>query len=114
MKKIYDSEYDILVIKIENHYDFGKTIEMEEGVLLDFDKNNIPVAIEILDASKRFNVPRYSLKNIPEFNMKIQVNDEVIKVYIELAVIIHNKKLSETWNGLTGNNEHIPVIEVTA
>ena len=84
---------------------------MSEGVLLDFDNENVPVAIEILDASKIFNIPKNSLKNIICFNMNIVVNNDVIKVFIELRVIIHNKEQSESWNALVGNVDNIPIMD---
>lgn len=31
---------------------------MDDGLLLDFDVNNSPISLEILDASKRFNLKR--------------------------------------------------------
>lgn len=108
---MYNMQYDILIVKVKRPYTYGKTVELEDGVLLDFDKNNIPVAIEILDASERFNIPKYSLNKIACFNMRTIVNTDVIKVFIRLGVIIHNKEQSETWTGLISNQENIPVIE---
>lgn len=110
MKKIYDSKYDILVIKIENHYDFGKTIEMEEGVLLDFDKNNIPVSIEILDLSRLLNVDKKNLINV-DAEMKIICNEDVLKVTLNFAYNLHNKNFNETLNFKIANNYNIPIME---
>ena len=72
MKKItskevlYDYDYsaDNLGIKVNRDFQYGETIEMEDGLLLDFDVNDVPTSLEILDASKRFNLPKDSLKNI--------------------------------------------------
>ena len=111
LKEISNVKHDILIFKVKNPYQYGQTVEMEEGILLDFDKDNIPVAIEIHDASKRFNIPKIALKHIQCFNMHIIVNDDVIKVFMELGVIIHNKEKSESLNYLIGNVENIPNME---
>ena len=60
----YDYAYDVLAIKVTRPFKYDKTVEMDEGVLLDFDEQNVPVSLEILDASKRLNVPKYSLKKL--------------------------------------------------
>ena len=59
----YDSSFDILVVKVKRDFTYAKTVEMDEGVLLDFDINNVPISLEILDASKIFKVPKGSLNN---------------------------------------------------
>ena len=60
----YDYTYDVLAIKVTRPFKYDKTVEMDEGVLLDFDVDSVPVSLEILDASKRLNVPKYSLKKL--------------------------------------------------
>ena len=52
------------------------------------------------------------LKNIKCFNMHIIVNNDVIKVFMQLSVFIHNKEKSESLNYLTANVENIPKIEI--
>ena len=54
----YDYTYDVLAIKVTRPFKYNKTVEMDEGVLLDFDADNVPVSLEILDASKRLDVPK--------------------------------------------------------
>ena len=60
----YDIDSDILGIKVNRDFQYDETIEMDDGILLDFDIDNIPTALEIHDASKRLNVPPESLNNI--------------------------------------------------
>ncbi len=51
MKAHYDKEVDVLLIKISNNKpEYGEDID--EGIILHFDKNKKPVEIEILDAKK--------------------------------------------------------------
>ena len=111
LKEIFNVEYDILIFKVKKSYEYSKTVEIKEGLLLDFDKDNMPVAIEIHDASKRFNIPKIALKNIRCFNMNIIVNDDVIKVFMKLGVIIRSKEKYESLNYLIDNVRNIPNIE---
>lgn len=69
----YDISSDILGIKVNRKFQYGETVEMDEGLLLDFDINNNPVSLEILDASKTFEISQKSLENIIFFKMEIQV-----------------------------------------
>jgi uncharacterized protein YuzE len=57
MKATYDSEVDILNIKL-NDAPIEESDESKPGVILDFDKNGNIVGIEILNASKRTENPR--------------------------------------------------------
>ncbi len=51
MKAHYDKEVDVLLIKISNNKpEYGEDID--EGIILHFDKNKKPVEIEILDAKR--------------------------------------------------------------
>ena len=70
----YDGVSDILGIKVTRDFQYEETIEMDDGLLLDFDINNIPTALEMHDASKRLNVPPESLNNILFLKMNISVD----------------------------------------
>ena len=107
----YDNTYDVLAIKVKRPYNYSKTVEMEEGVLLDFDSQNIPVAIEILDASERFNVPKYSLKDLICFNMNVSINPKSININMKVGVIIHNEEQSHCIDMFTTNFTSIPSLE---
>ena len=66
----YDEFCDNLGIKIDEKFKYLESVEMEDGIILDFDVNNRPVSLEILDASKRLNIPKESLNNIVFFKME--------------------------------------------
>lgn len=104
----YDNTYDVLAIKVTRPFEYEKTVEMDEGVLLDFDVDNIPVSLEILDASKRLNVPKYSLKNLIDFKMSVSVDDKSICVCANFKVMLHNKEQSPILESFTSNYSNIP------
>ena len=107
----YDYTYDVLAIKVTRPFEYEKTVEMDEGVLLDFDVDNIPVSLEILDASKRLNVPKYSLKNLIDFKMSVSVNDKSICICANFKVMLHNKEQSPILESFTSNYSNIPSME---
>ncbi|WP_405295784.1 DUF2283 domain-containing protein [Methanobrevibacter sp.] len=107
----YDYTYDVLAIKVTRPFEYDKTVEMDEGVLLDFDVDNVPVSLEILDASKRLNVPKYSLKNLIDFKMRVSVDDKSICVCANFKVILHNKEQSPILESFTRNYSNIPSME---
>lgn len=107
----YDYTYDVLAIKVTRPFEYDKTVEMDEGVLLDFDVDNIPVSLEILDASKRLNVPKYSLKNLIDFKMSVSVDDKSICICANFKLMLHNKEQSPILESFTSNYSNIPSME---
>ena len=108
---LYDESADILGIKVTRDYTYHETIELDEGLLLDFDKNSIPTALEIHDASKRLNVPPKSLHNLIFFNMKVIVDTKSISINAIFGVLIHNKENKQELESFTCNNYNIPDME---
>ncbi|OQY82147.1 MAG: hypothetical protein B6D41_18575 [Chloroflexi bacterium UTCFX4] len=51
MRITYDESVDIIYIRFREG-DYEESDEVSEGVIVDFDKEGKPMAIEILDASK--------------------------------------------------------------
>lgn len=107
----YDSSVDVLAVKVKKDFIYGRTVEMDEGVLLDFDGDNVPISLEILDASKRFKVPKYSLRNLFSFNMDVCVNEDSIKIDVTVGVLIHNKQADSILKSLVNNYANIPSME---
>ena len=68
MKVFYDNEVDALYLELSNEKPEGVT-EISEGVNLDLTKNKKLVGIEILDASKKFDI-----KTILSYNLELDKN----------------------------------------
>ena len=64
MKIEYDNEIDSVYIRLQEKY-VDRTVEIEEGVNIDFDKSGKMIGLEVLDA-----VDRYSLADI--FNISTE------------------------------------------
>ena len=110
----YDSSFDILVVKVKRDFTYAKTVEMDEGVLLDFDINNLPISLEILDASKIFKVPKGSLNNPSSFNMKVCVNEDSIKIDVRMRLLVNYHQENTTLDYLVNNYANVPSIETLA
>jgi uncharacterized protein YuzE len=50
MKVTFDASVDILYIRLREG-DYAESDEISDGIIVDFDKQGKPMAIEILDAS---------------------------------------------------------------
>lgn len=104
----YDSFSDVLGIKVNHEFQYGETVEMDDGLLLDFDLNNIPVSLEALDASKRFNLPKESLDNIVFFKMEVCVEEKSISLNAVFCVLVDGFESTQNMESFTGNINHIP------
>ncbi len=79
-----------------------------DGIILDFDEDNSLIGIEILDASKKFQVSKSALLNIKHFNALIVISKESIKITTELEIIKRNKVFPKCVEALTANILNLP------
>lgn len=77
----YDYELDVVNIEINKEYVHEKSIDLDFGVFLDFDENNLPVNLEIVSASKIIGIEKECLLN-PDGNVTITVSDDLIDVEV--------------------------------
>lgn len=83
----YDEYTDSLFISMPIDYKYNGVIEIEEGeVLVEFDTNNTPRALEILNASSVLNTEPENLrkKNIKKIELSFEVTSDDISVKLEL------------------------------
>ncbi len=107
----YDMEVDALFINVKRDYNYDTSIELDNDVILDFDINGIPVALEILNASHVLKTPKYGLNNIHTIKMHVEIDEKSICLKAGLGVNIHNKELIQSVNSFTSNDTGIPCIE---
>ena len=77
---------------------------------MEFDKNDVPVSLEIMDASKRFNIPKSSLNDLKFFNMTVVVDNKFITINVVIGVLIHNNENKQILESFTVNKYGIPNI----
>ncbi len=54
------------------------------------------MGIEILDASKKFKIPKYELKNIISFKIVIEITKDIVKINMKIVVLRRNKKVEKS------------------
>ena len=107
----YYNDHDILDIYRVKNYKYKTSLELEEGIILDIDKNDIPVSLEILDASEIFKVKDDQLLNhINEVDMRIEITEEVIRVDVELSFNT-SEKITSSLKSIILNSIKAPVMQ---
>lgn len=94
MTKDYDTQNDSLFMYITDEYDYKESVELGENVILDFDENDVPVAIEFLDATKFLNISKFSLEHLVNLDMDIRIDADFISIYAVFKVLFHQKEVS--------------------
>ncbi|MCL2156818.1 MAG: DUF2283 domain-containing protein [Methanobrevibacter sp.] len=107
----YEPHYDMLGIKITDNYTYNQSVEMIEGVIVDFDTENKPVAIQIIGGSRLFKIPKAAFSNIRLIDVKIKITENSISLSLIIGVYIHNKKLEQSFNSLVANDSGLPNFE---
>lgn len=111
MKKDYDRQSDVLYLRVVPDYKYQESIEIDDNVILDFDEEYVPVALEILDASKFFGVDKYSLQQDINLDMKIRIKKDYIIIKAEFTFLVRNKKHPVPFTVETMNDINLPLKE---
>jgi len=109
----YNYTLDIYTITVDEDFDFGKSLEIEDGVILDFDKNNIPISIEILDISKRLSIKKQEVDS-STITMRITCTPEVLEICIVFFYKHHDEEFEKTIDSKLANTFNIPQIELAS
>jgi hypothetical protein len=80
-----------------------------DGIILDISEDNQVMAIEILDASKRFYLAKEDLRNIKYFEALIEVSEENIKLTMRIGVSKRNKLIDTSLNAIGLNSMNLPI-----
>lgn len=111
--KKYDAQSDSLYIHIDNEYEYQESIEMSNNVILDFDSNSMPVALEVLDASKFFNVNKLALKRQFKTQIRIRIKEDSIHLNAVFKFLVHNKEYTSPLVQDTINDINAPLLETS-
>ena len=112
LKYSYDIEVDSIHIKITDDYNYKESLELEDGIILDFSEEGIPVALEILDISELFAVKKDCFNNIENINISITVTNSSISLNLLIEVLIDNEKINQPFRTIAKNIINVPEMEV--
>lgn len=104
----YDEDTDSLFIYAVDDYVYDESVELNANVIMDFDVDGVPRAIELLSASKLFNMDKSYFDNIVMLKVNIFINEDIIKLNVNLAVKVHKKVIHEIVNGKCINDLNAP------
>ena len=83
---IYDCDLDVVNIEVVKKYEHGRTIDLTFGIFLDFDKDLLPVNLEIITASKVIGVEKECLID-PDGEVTITINNTMKNETLQLTVL---------------------------
>ena len=109
----YDPEADAIMIKVEN-YKHDETIELDDNILMDFNKHGEFIALEILSLSDVLDTSIESLENIKGVNLIVKVTDYQIFVSAVFTFSVENHNEVKATNASAINNINIPLTETIA
>lgn len=87
----YDYKYDIFMFKVKNR-EYSHSIELQ-SLVIDFDKEDFIVGLQIFDASKVFNLSKNKLKQVQNFKMQSKINNGTIQINLMFNMKIRNKQV---------------------
>ena len=58
---VYDYEYDLMDITVDESFGYDKSIDITNGIILDLDVNGFPAVLEIISASKILGIDKQNL-----------------------------------------------------
>ncbi len=112
LKYSYDLEVDSIHIKITEDYRYGESLELEDGIILDFSDEGVPVALEILDISELFSIKKDCFNNIEDINITITINNASISLNLLIEILSKEKKINRPFSTITKNIINVPEMEV--
>ena len=107
----YDYQNDSLFIYCVDSYDYEVSLELDNDVILDLDTNGKPVAFEFLNASKVFHLDKSYFKNLVKISIQSLIDEESIKLNVQLIVLVHNRNQVFNVNCIASNLNNIPSME---
>ena len=112
LKYLYDIEVDCIHIKITDDYRYRESLELEEGIILDFSQEGIPVALEILDISELFSVKKECFNNIEDIKISIDITNSSISLKMLIVALNNDVKVNQPFSTITKNLINVPEMEV--
>ncbi|KHO48926.1 MAG: hypothetical protein QT02_C0011G0011 [archaeon GW2011_AR9] len=88
---LYDYNNDILMFKIKDR-DYKNSVEFQNFVA-DIDTEGFVTGVRVFDASKVFDINKYTLKNIVKWGFKTSVESGMITVRLSFVGQVRNKEV---------------------
>ena len=113
LKYDYDLKNDSLFIYSTNEYEYDISQNISWDILVDFNKEGIPVAFEFLNASKTFYIDKKEFCNLKKIFIRSNIREKEIKIHLELVILSESNNpinigIDRTINNLSNipNNDY--------
>jgi uncharacterized protein YuzE len=87
---------------------YYESIELSNDVIIDFDKNRLPRALEILNASYYLKTNKENLRNIRTANIQVKITEKNIWVKVNIISSFRNRKIESFSGSYAINNINAP------
>jgi len=84
---------DILFFKVFER-EYSRSMEIN-NIVLDLDKENFIVGIQILEASEFLNTSKSNLLKVPKWAFQASINEGEIEVRLEFQILVRNKLIEK-------------------
>jgi len=85
----YDYSNDVLFFKVKDR-EYSRSIELDD-LVVDIDKENFVVGVQIFDASEFLRVSKENLRNVRRWKMQASVDQNTLEVRLMFQTIYRNK-----------------------
>lgn len=89
----YDYVHDILFFKTKKR-NYDRSVELDRFVI-DIDKENFVVGIQIFDASEFLGIPKLILRNIRNWQFHATVDENKLEIRLMFRVVHRNKMVEK-------------------
>jgi len=89
----YDLSNDILFFKIKNR-EYSHSIELK-NLVIDIDRDNYIVGLQIFNASKFFNVDKIVLNGTKDWKLEINTEQNTAEIRLVFNVLYRNKLIEK-------------------
>ena len=107
----YDFAFDLVDLSCDGEFAYKQSVKLDEGIYLDFDGENRPVALELIGASKILGIHRRHLVE-PDFKLYIKITDTLIKTEINVGYLIKRRRHELSIKNQASNHYSIPSLEI--
>ncbi|MDR2544717.1 MAG: DUF2283 domain-containing protein [Methanobrevibacter sp.] len=108
----YDGLADVLFVYIKDNEDYEDAIDLNDNVILSFNSQGVPVAFELLDASKMLNANKFSLKHMQKININIMIDKSQISVNGIFTFQVHSKLKDMKSSSTISNDYDMPIVNI--
>lgn len=84
-----------------------RSVRLDDDIILDFDENDAPVALGLLNASRHLQVSKSSLIQPIGLDINIGIGERIIKLEAHFSVSVHQNDIPRSLNSQIANKTNL-------